>query len=332
MANEERHCFITEWYDSHAEFKRQYQLMHYAKDDTIEMYDIKNKRKFLNRTRLPQMPEKLLIGTKLSIHARQHCIVDYGDDKTRKEHTGYNETTCGIILEQKYIGKIIKCVLNNDLKVTNLKSVKLTDQLQKDLDITQSNVIAIQVTGLQSVDKFRNLVSESGCTAVKAASCLIEANKYTELFSKKIESTCTTATGATCAIIKPHAMKNAGDIIDEIIAKYGRVSAIRLIALDRKEAEEFYEVYRNVVPEYSQMTDELSSGPSIVIELTSDDGKNLVQSMREFCGPPDSKVAAAIRPATLRARYGSNKVQNAIHCTDLDTDGAIETNFLFNVL
>ena len=84
MANEERHCFITEWYDSHAEFKRQYQLMHYAKDDTIEMYDIKNKRKFLNRTRLPQMPEKLLIGTKLSIHARQHCIVDYGDDKTRK--------------------------------------------------------------------------------------------------------------------------------------------------------------------------------------------------------------------------------------------------------
>ena len=33
----------------------------------------------------------------------------------------------------------------------------------------------------------------------------------------------------------------------------GKISAIRLIALDRKEAEEFYEVYRNVVPEYSQM-------------------------------------------------------------------------------
>ena len=33
----------------------------------------------------------------------------------------------------------------------------------------------------------------------------------------------------------------------------GQVSAIRLVSLDRKEAEEFYEVYRNVVPEYSQM-------------------------------------------------------------------------------
>ena len=37
----------------------------------------------------------------------------------------------------------------------------------------------------------------------------------------------------------------------------GRVSAIRLIALDRKEAEEFYEVYRNVVPEYSQMVSDI---------------------------------------------------------------------------
>ena len=26
-----------------------------------------------------------------------------------------------------------------------------------------------------------------------------------------------------------------------------------MVSLDRKEAEEFYEVYRNVVPEYSQM-------------------------------------------------------------------------------
>ena len=48
------------------------------------MYDIKNKRKFLNRTRQPNLPEQLLIGTKLQIHSRQHCIVDYGDEKTRK--------------------------------------------------------------------------------------------------------------------------------------------------------------------------------------------------------------------------------------------------------
>lgn len=36
-----------------------------------------------------------------------------------QEHTGYNETTCGIILEQQYIGKIINSILNIDLKVSS---------------------------------------------------------------------------------------------------------------------------------------------------------------------------------------------------------------------
>lgn len=82
------------------------------------------------------------------------------------------------------------------------------------------------------------------------------------------ESTCTTSDGATCCVIKPHAMKQAGTIIDEIIAKCkfklfveknsidildDQLSAIRMISLDRKEAEEFYEVYRDVVAEYAQM-------------------------------------------------------------------------------
>ena len=64
-------------------------------------------------------------------------------------------------------------------------------------------------------------------------------------------------------------MKQAGTIIDEIIAKCkfhsqlenvlircfldDQLSAIRMISLDRKEAEEFYEVYRDVVAEYAQM-------------------------------------------------------------------------------
>ena len=48
------------------------------------MYDIKNKRKFLNRTKHTNLPEQLFIGTKLQIHSRQHTIVDFGDDKTRK--------------------------------------------------------------------------------------------------------------------------------------------------------------------------------------------------------------------------------------------------------
>jgi nucleoside-diphosphate kinase len=56
------------------------------------------------------------------------------------------------------------------------------------------------------------------------------------------------------------------------------------------------------------------------------------ERFREFCGPVDPKVASAIRPGTLRAIFGINRIKNAIHCTDLDTDGAFESNYMFNVL
>jgi len=225
--------------------------MHYLKDNTIEMYDIKNKRKFLNRTRLGEMPPCLLIGTKLSIHARQHCIVDYGDDKTRKEHTGLNETSCGIIKHQKYIGKIITNVMNNDLKVTNLKSVKLSSALMGQYGINQNHVVAIEVKGLQSLEKFKEIIMQNGLECIPAENAEQANSLIGQLFGE--ESTCTTSDGATCCVIKPHAMKQAGTIIDEIIAKYDQLSAIRMISLDRKEAEEFYEVYRDVVAEYAQM-------------------------------------------------------------------------------
>ena len=51
------------------------------------MYDIKNRRKFLSRTAMSDIPEKLFIGTKLNIHSRQHTIVAYGDDKTETVST-----------------------------------------------------------------------------------------------------------------------------------------------------------------------------------------------------------------------------------------------------
>ena len=150
---------------SHAEIKRQYQLMHYLKDNTIEMYDIKNRRKFLNRTRLPQMPHKLLIGTKLSIHARQHCIVDYADQKTRQDHQGLNESTCGIIKSHEHLGKVLTLLAQNDLKVTSLKSVKLSPLHVTQLNLDQSAVIAIEAKGRDAIAKFAEISNGVNCIA-----------------------------------------------------------------------------------------------------------------------------------------------------------------------
>lgn len=46
-------------------------------------------------------------------------------------------------------------------------------------------------------------------------------------------------------------------------------------------------------------------------------------------------IARQLRPHTIRARYGKNKVQNAVHVTDLPEDALLEVkkfNFLYQIV
>lgn len=36
------------------------------------------------------------------------------------------------------------------------------------------------------------------------------------------------------------------------------------------------------------------------------------------------EISRCLRPKTLRALYGKDKVKNAVHCTDLPEDGVLE--------
>lgn len=58
------------------------------------------------------------------------------------------------------------------------------------------------------------------------------------------------------------------------------------------------------------MTHELAYGPCIALEISDkvDPSVCPVESFREFCGPIDAQLAQALRPNTLRAHFGKNKV------------------------
>lgn len=62
-------------------------------------------------------------------------------------------------------------------------------------------------------------------------------------------------------------------------------------------------------------------GLSIVLEIRCE---NAVESLRALCGPHDPEIARMLRPKTIRARFGKDKVRNAVHCTDLPEDGNLE--------
>jgi nucleoside-diphosphate kinase len=73
----------------------------------------------------------------------------------------------------------------------------------------------------------------------------------------------------------------------------------------------------------------LASGPAVVLEVRQE---NAVEKFRELCGPFDPEIARKLQPKTLRAKYGVDRVQNGIHCTDLAEDGVLETHFVFSTL
>ena len=49
-------------------------------------------------------------------------------------------------------------------------------------------------------------------------------------------------------------------------------------------------------------------------------------------GPHDPEIAKYLRPNTLRAQFGLERVRNVVHCTDLAEDGVIECEYFFNIL
>ena len=111
----------------------------------------------------------------------------------------------------------------------------------------------------------------------------------------------TTAVLNNCSlcIIKPHMLSSgtAGQVIDAILQAGFEISAMESFNLSRPIVEEFYDVYKGVLPEYLPLVEHLSNGPCIALEIRQE---NAVCSFRELCGPHDPEIAKHLRPNSIR--------------------------------
>lgn len=103
----------------------------------------------------------------------------------------------------------------------------------------------------------------------------------------------------TLCIIKPHVIKEglAGQIIDMIISEGFEISAMEMFNLSRPVIEEFYDIYKGVLPEYVPLIEHMSNGPIIALEVRQ---QNVVTAFRDLCGPHDPEIAKHLRPNTIR--------------------------------
>jgi nucleoside-diphosphate kinase len=142
-----------------------------------------------------------------------------------------------------------------------------------------------------------------------------------------------TAVATHCAvcIVKPHAVAEGvtGDVLDALFAAGLEVSALKSLAITRADAADLLEPYKGVTVEFERWVAELASAPAVAIEVR---GPAAVDTLRALAGPYDVAVAKTLRPDSLRARFGHDNVKNAVHCTDCEQDGPLESKFLFTVI
>jgi nucleoside-diphosphate kinase len=115
----------------------------------------------------------------------------------------------------------------------------------------------------------------------------------------------------TFSIIKPNAVKkNAiGGIISKFEENGLKVSAAKLVRLNKELCSEFYAEHKER-PFFGELVSFMTSGPVMLMALT---GENAVLRNREIMGATDPKKAA---PGTLRALFGDNVGENAVHGSD----------------
>jgi len=314
----------------------------------------------------------LYIGSTINVFSRQLTVTDYGNSYTKKELGLCKETTFGMIKPDAVckLGEIIDIILDSGLLITKLKKImidrseavkfyeaKQTDPKFSDMVnfLISGPVIALELLGDGAVCKWREIVGPTDPAharseaprslrarfgtdilqnAAHASDEPPQAAKETEFFfpSKGAPRKNTAAfSDSTCVIIKPHAVREgkAGKIVKAITDAGLNISAITMYRLDRATSEEFFEVYKGVVNEYGDMVDELCTGSCLALEVRSEDAPTKV---RNFCGPADPDIARHLRPQSMRAMFGTDKIHNAVHVTDLPEDAQLEVEYFFKVL
>ncbi|MDZ4164244.1 MAG: nucleoside-diphosphate kinase [Smithellaceae bacterium] len=131
----------------------------------------------------------------------------------------------------------------------------------------------------------------------------------------------------TLSIIKPDGVARGvvGEVVKRLESNSIRIIAMKMIRLDKKEAEGFYAVHRER-PFFPSLTDFMSSGPVVVMVLA---GENVIARYRELMGATNFRDAA---PGTIRKDFATDIEKNVVHGSDAPETAAFEISYFFNSL
>ena len=133
------------------------------------------------------------------------------------------------------------------------------------------------------------------------------------------------AANQTLAILKPDSVRkqNTGKILQMILEGGFSLRGMKLLRLDKKQAEKFYAIHKEK-PFFASLIEFMTSGPIVTVALAKE---NAVEEFRKLIGATDPAKA---EEGTLRKLFAENVEYNAVHGSDSDENAEEEINFFFD--
>ena len=128
----------------------------------------------------------------------------------------------------------------------------------------------------------------------------------------------------TLSIIKPDAVARgaAGDIINTLLENKFRIIGMKMLHINKHQAEGFYAVHVHR-PFFESLTNFMSGGPIVVMALEKEDA---IADYRKLMGATDPAKADA---GTIRKKWASSIEQNAVHGSDAEDTARFEISYFF---
>ena len=131
----------------------------------------------------------------------------------------------------------------------------------------------------------------------------------------------------TLVMVKPDAVRRnqVGEVIRRFEEAGLTIRALKMVHLERREAEGFYQIHRGR-PFFSSLTEFMSSGPTVAMVLESPDA---ISRVRKLMGATDPAKA---EPGTIRKDLATSIEQNAVHGSDSSESAAYEIPYFFSTM
>ena len=116
-----------------------------------------------------------------------------------------------------------------------------------------------------------------------------------------------------------------GEVIRRLEATGLTIRALKMVWMDRRQAEAFYQVHRER-PFFSSLTQFMSSGPAVAMVL---EGPDAIARVRTLLGATDPAKAI---PGTIRRDLATSIERNAVHGSDSPESAAYEIPYFFSAM